>query len=228
MILFALAGFAAAADLTVTGECPGEVVLDMTEFTPGASVALLVGDGAGSVPVPGGPCAGTDSGLGSIRTWVGPIRDLDPDGRLMLRPILPDWACEARFVLLDLATCETSPPTDFGLGGPEADPDCADNPLWTPVDCSTPEWVWSSDRGAITVDAADAARTLWSDEWGLTCSLSGEGWVSTETFVMSGCDSSWYHIGGRYTGNCGGHDGEDVKRLTMADMGCYDYRGLPM
>lgn len=55
------------------------------------------------------------------------------------------------------------------------------------------------------------------------CSLTGAGWVSTETSVMAGCNDSWYHLGGRFTGNRGGHDGDEVRRLTMSANGCYDY-----
>ncbi len=227
--LFLVLAPAKAQDLSIIGECPGEVTIDMTGFTPGGFVGIIVGDGLGDMVVPGGPCIGADTGLESLRAWYGPLRDLDPDGRLMVHPSLSPEACDARFVLLDLTSCAVSSPVSITLDLlPEEEPDCAVNPLWDPVDCVTSEWVWSSDRAFTSVDSADAERVLWSDEWGLSCSLDGTGWVSTETFTMVGCNDTWWHIGGRYTGDCGGHDGESVKRLTMDDLGCYDYRDLPM
>jgi hypothetical protein len=108
-------------------------------------------------------------------------------------------------------------------------PGCVDSPQWTPVTCTTTAWLWSSDRGFLTIDAAEAARTLYSgcnhagDNPDGMCSLDGEGWVSTDTFIMSGCDSSWYHLGGSYTGDCGGHDGDTVRYLVTDPEGCFDY-----
>ncbi len=117
---------------------------------------------------------------------------------------------------------------ESGGGGGNAEGACADNPLWRPVECATGEWVWSSDRSiAQTLQAANDAHVLWSYgnvSDGL-CSLDGTGWVSTQTFTMQGCDESWYHIGGRFTGNCGGHDGELVRRLALGPDDCYDYAG---
>jgi hypothetical protein len=105
---------------------------------------------------------------------------------------------------------------------------CASNPLWQPVDCTTPLWVWSSDRStSTTVATADANHVLWVGDQHValpnTCSLDGTGWVSTAVFTMTGCNASWYHLGGAYTGNCGGHDGDQVRRLTMDPLGCFDY-----
>jgi hypothetical protein len=48
--------------------------------------------------------------------------------------------------------------------------------------------------------------------------------VSVDTFVMAGCDASWFHLGGSYTGPCGGHDGDTVRYLVYAEDGCWDYR----
>ena len=118
---------------------------------------------------------------------------------------------------------------------PEARADCARNPLWTPVACQTGEWVWSSDRAFQDLASAEANRALWTALVGdqgqpgneARCSLDGQGFVSTEQFVMQACDSTWFHIGGRFTGDCGGHDGEPVRRLVQNPQGCFDYRGLP-
>ena len=105
---------------------------------------------------------------------------------------------------------------------------CDGHPQWRPVECVTPDWVWTSNRQFNTVEAANANRTLWSgcnhteNRAGL-CSLDGTGWVSTETMPMQGCNANWQHIGGRFSGNCGGHDGDTVRRLVLGDDDCYDY-----
>jgi len=105
---------------------------------------------------------------------------------------------------------------------------CLNNPKWMPVNCSTPKWVWSSNRNiATTLAAANANKVLWAGcthaPAGNTCSLDGTGWVSTATVAMAGCNASWYHIGGEFSGNCGGHDGDVVRRLVLGKNDCYDY-----
>ena len=118
---------------------------------------------------------------------------------------------------------------------PEARADCATNPLWQRVACQTGEWVWSSRRDNLDVASAEGNRALWSAQIGdqgangtaALCSLNGQGYVSTQAFRMALCDSQWYHLGGRFTGACGGHDGETVRRLAMNPQGCYDYRAVP-
>jgi uncharacterized coiled-coil protein SlyX len=104
---------------------------------------------------------------------------------------------------------------------------CASSAVWQPVDCTTNSWVWTSDRTHPTLDAADQNGVLWVGDQHAnipnTCSLDGTGWVSTEVFTMQGCNTDWRHIGGSFSGNCGGHDGDQVRRLTMNPEGCFDY-----
>ena len=107
-------------------------------------------------------------------------------------------------------------------------PSCANNAQWTPVNCTTTAWVWSSDRvNATTVVAANTQHVLWTgcshSASGNTCSLTGAGWVSTAVTTMAGCNASWWHLGGSYTGACGGHDGDQVRRLVMGPNDCYAY-----
>ena len=108
---------------------------------------------------------------------------------------------------------------------------CATSTLWQPVDCTTTEWVWSSDRNFLTLELADANDVLWVGDQHTqipnTCSLDGTGWVSTEVFTMQGCNTSWQHIGGRFSGACGGHDGDQIRRLTLEPEGCFDYTVPP-
>lgn len=107
---------------------------------------------------------------------------------------------------------------------------CTGNPLWQPVQCAITSWVWSSDRAFVDLQSAAANQVLWSgcnhdgqNPQGL-CSLDGTGWVSVDTFPMVGCDASWWHIGGEYTGACGGHDGDTVRHLALTEDQCWDYR----
>ena len=105
---------------------------------------------------------------------------------------------------------------------------CPGNPQWMPVNCTTTQWVWSSDRAnATTVAAANTKRVLYTGcshgSVANTCSLTGTGWVSTAVYTMSGCNTNWYHLGGSYTGNCGGHDGDQVRRLALNPTDCYPY-----
>ena len=106
---------------------------------------------------------------------------------------------------------------------------CDGNPLWEPVRCQTDAWVWSNNRQFMTVEAAEANRALYTgcghagdgnDEG--YCSLTGAGWVSTQSTPMANCDADWFHLGGRHTGNCGGHDGDTTRRLVHDEDGCFD------
>jgi hypothetical protein len=118
---------------------------------------------------------------------------------------------------------------------PESNRSCANNPLWRRAECQIDSWLWSSDSSvAQDVDAAEAASVLYSgcrhsgdsNDEGL-CTLDGQGWVSVDAWDMLGCDASWYHLGGQFSGQCGGHDGDRVRRVVRGDQGCYDYRDLP-
>ena len=113
------------------------------------------------------------------------------------------------------------------------DSPCIGNPDWQRVTCTTGDWVWSRDRGlAMSVKDAAANRVLATgckhatpqpDEGNGLCSLDGTGWVSTKTFVMADCDAKWYHLGGRFSGNCGGHNGDTWRHLVLTDNDCYPY-----
>jgi hypothetical protein len=110
---------------------------------------------------------------------------------------------------------------------------CLNNKLWQKVTCTTPSWVWSRDSGqAKDLMTANAKHVLATgcnhgqpqpDLGQGHCSLDGTGWVSTMTWVMSGCNNSWWHIGGSYTGQCGGHDGDTWRHLVLGDNDCFPY-----
>jgi hypothetical protein len=66
----------------------------------------------------------------------------------------------------------------------------------------------------LTLAGAAAARTLYTGEQHLTdnrnglCSLDGTGFVSTQQFTMTNCNTGFFHIGGRFSRNCSAHDGD--------------------
>jgi hypothetical protein len=134
------------------------------------------------------------------------------------------------------ASCESILDDSEDTHDGNSNPDCANNPLWRPVECTTPDWVWSSDKANATdVPTADSLMELYTGDqhFGEPCaestlgSLDGTGYVSTQQFVMQGCNTDWYHLGGWFTGDCGNHDGDIVRRLTMNVNACYDYTALP-
>ena len=107
---------------------------------------------------------------------------------------------------------------------------CEGNALWQPVECAITSWVWSSDSRFGDLASAEENRVLYSgcthdgqNPEGL-CSLDGTGWVSVDSFPMQGCDATWWHIGGEFTGQCGGHDGDTVRHLVLSSDACWDYR----
>ncbi len=51
--------------LRVTGECPGRVTVAWGGATPNRPMAIVYANNTGSFVVPGGPCAGTQLGLGT-------------------------------------------------------------------------------------------------------------------------------------------------------------------
>jgi len=98
---------------------------------------------------------------------------------------------------------------------------CFNNPKWQPVTCTDKSYVWSSDRAvATTVAAANSNRVLYTHN---SCSLNGAGWIATAPSTISSCSTNWYHLGGTYSGACGGWDGTFVRRLALGDHDCYDY-----
>merc|ERR1711881_733820 len=92
---------------------------------------------------------------------------------------------------------------EIAADGVDQDCDCATHPQWQSVSCTNNKWVWSNDRAYTNIGDADAANALWTgcnhanNNDGL-CSLNGQGYVSKTSFVMSGCNNNWYHIGGTY------------------------------
>ena len=95
--------------LTIVGDCPGAMTLQVDGATPGERVAFLYARGMGGVAIPpGNLCAGTPLGLDSSATLLGTAR-ADGAGRATLDGKAPPAAC-GRVVVqaIDLASCSTS------------------------------------------------------------------------------------------------------------------------
>jgi cysteine-rich repeat protein len=105
---------------------------------------------------------------------------------------------------------------------------CAGNPQWQPVQCIKPAaFLWSSDRTlAKTIADANAQHVLYTGcnhiLMPTVCSLDGKGWVSVDEGNLVGCAANWYMLGNN-AGNCGGHDGDPIRRLVLGPNDCYDY-----
>lgn len=119
-----------------------------------------------------------------------------------------------------------------------SDNDCSTHPQWMPVTCLTTDWVWSRDR-VLATDVSTAAQlgllatgcnhsgNMQPDNGNGLCSLDGTGWVTVDQFPMTNCDTEWYHLGGSFSGNCGGHDTSApvdlFRHLVIDPQGCFAY-----
>ncbi len=97
---------ASAIDLSVAGDCPGSLTIDVTSFT-GPDIAMFYAFAEGEDMVPLGPCGGTVLGLDGAR-YAFSVGDDDGDGRMRFRPTVSAGACRGKLQVLDLGTCEVS------------------------------------------------------------------------------------------------------------------------
>lgn len=105
---------AQGVELTLTGSCPGEVTLDVTEATVSGMVAVFAGTrGYGADPIPAGPCAGMETDLAGIRLVGGLRVDWDLDGSHRVPLTLSPSRCGVVFQALDLGTCGLSDSAGF-------------------------------------------------------------------------------------------------------------------
>ena len=94
-------------DLVVSGRCPGEISIQLSDQTPNAPIVLLAALREGETPLPGGPCAGTVVDLASPRRLVELTAGVDGSAEIT-RTIDEVGACAALLQAVDLATCEPS------------------------------------------------------------------------------------------------------------------------
>ena len=99
--------------LTVTGDCPGAVTIDMTEISPFGRAAVFVGSGPGSDLVPGGPCVGVASGLADLN-FARVQTDTAGDGMMRMSPTLSGPSCGRSIQVLDLDSCTFSSVVPLG------------------------------------------------------------------------------------------------------------------
>ncbi|MFG0330737.1 MAG: PQQ-dependent sugar dehydrogenase [Phycisphaerales bacterium] len=96
-------------NLTLSGDCPGEVGVLVTGATPGGRVAILAAFGRGNFTIPGGVrCAGTPLGLDETVRVVRLIT-ADQSGAAMTTGQVSAAQCDRVFVqAVDVATCRPS------------------------------------------------------------------------------------------------------------------------
>ena len=85
--------------LSMSGQCPGEVVV--TTSGGSGSGAVMTGTGLGSDVIPGGDCAGTVTGLSGLSLLAGDVT-LD----LGITANAPSSACGLQMQVIDLSSCE--------------------------------------------------------------------------------------------------------------------------
>ncbi|MFT4626976.1 MAG: hypothetical protein ACI8PZ_005657 [Myxococcota bacterium] len=169
---------AVAQTLTVEGDCPGRVTLRATDMTPGGQVAFLYGFTVADDLVPGGPCWGTETGLGGIRL-ARQVRD-EGDGRVQLIVDLPPSACDTPVQALDVADCELTgvvTPADGAL--PDGGRSCAGIAAASP---GTPSGVYPIDP--------DGAGPLPAEEVYCLMDIAGGGWT-VQAYIRDPSQWDW-------------------------------------
>ncbi len=76
-----------------SGDCPGDLEIDVTGFTPGGELAVIASPVLGSDLIPAGPCRDMVVGLDRFRL-VTRLGDPDGDGRLLVRLSLSGPVCD--------------------------------------------------------------------------------------------------------------------------------------
>jgi hypothetical protein len=119
---------ASAQSVSVSGTCPGPVTLRTTGVTPGGNYVVLRGGGGGASAIPGGPCAGSNSGLDSVHAWHGPygVDGAGSDSKTPTVPDVSDWV-----TVLDVETCMTSRAVELCAPVVAANPECSDYTVLT-------------------------------------------------------------------------------------------------
>lgn len=110
MLPIILASFAQAAPtVALTGTCPGNLDVDISGATPGASVATATANNTGSTTLPAGaPCAGTTTGLSAAGLTQRATVTADGAGNAAFSVFAPAGACGMWGQAVDLTTCQTS------------------------------------------------------------------------------------------------------------------------
>lgn len=96
---------ARGVELKISGDCPGDIEVEVELATPGGQVALVYSPRTGNFTIPGGnPCAGTELGLSNAVTLFG-VFSADDSGDVTIEATVPGGACGLSVQAIDLATC---------------------------------------------------------------------------------------------------------------------------
>lgn len=99
---------ASGPSLELDGSCPGFITVNVTNATPGGSVAIVYSPSTGSTTIPPSyPCAGTTLDLGPVPTLLTTVK-ADKSGHARFDAQAPPRACGLYVQALDVATCETT------------------------------------------------------------------------------------------------------------------------
>jgi len=104
------AAMADSPEVDISGECPGEVSIDIISLEPYSTVTVIYGepaeDGDGG-EIPRGHCEGVETELESGARGDD-LSDLDGDGEIHHVATLSDGHCGVAFHMLDVDNCEIS------------------------------------------------------------------------------------------------------------------------
>ena len=94
--------------ISITGNCPGSVTVDVTNASPNSQVGLLFGLNTGSTVIPPSfACAGTQLGI-TAQVQLVNNRLTDANGNATFIGNAPASACGRYLQVIDVATCNTS------------------------------------------------------------------------------------------------------------------------
>ncbi len=98
--------FAPTLDLSVAGNCPGNLTVDILGATPNGTIAIGWSSSLGSTTIPVGVCAGTFVDL-SEPTLVATVTS-DAGGGFSVTTSVPAQACGRYLQAVDLSSCDVS------------------------------------------------------------------------------------------------------------------------
>lgn len=96
--------------LRVTGSCPGQITLSWAGATPRAQMGVVFARNTGSFTIPGGPCAGTQLGLGTNQLQLAATLNTGSNGEGQVNSTVGTGACRGylQLVVVDGSPCDTS------------------------------------------------------------------------------------------------------------------------
>jgi hypothetical protein len=108
-VSFAPTTTAPSIDFAITGTCNTGLTFTATGLPPNGSFAMVTSQALGDAAVPGGPCAGTPSGLSPQGASVVNVFSANAMGVFSVSPpSIPAAACGAPVQLLDVQSCAFS------------------------------------------------------------------------------------------------------------------------